>query len=514
MSTALHRPASPDTAHVVKKARVDVQGDKHARKREQKRVRYLQKAYEKQVAKHGEPPLAFDIRAMLGDTRVAEILRQRTEFDRVPPFNDEVDVSIERLSAHGDGLAVSPGGDRLLVVPFALPGERLRVVPYVAERLYFKARITQMIERNSDMRHDELVQCRYFGTCGGCQYQMIPYEEQLVLKQNVVRNAFRCYSGLPASDVPEVRPTMASPLQMHYRTKLTPHFDLPRTVKEAACSPGYVPDATQLPIGFDGATTGKVIDIEECPIGTPTINAAMPGARARVRESIGSYKNGATLLLRDSVMELRRDAPSEVVTDHRATVHEMVGDTKFASPAGAFFQNNRSIVPLVVEYIEQQDIFTRPHAEPQYLVDAYCGSGLFALTLAHRFERVAGVEISAPSIACAESNAGLNGVTNAQFLASNAENIFAQIQFPPQQTTVVIDPPRRGCDDAFIAQLVRLKPAHIVYVSCNVHTQARDIGSLIRSCPSYKLLSVRGFDFFPQTHHVEGICVLKNVDYV
>lgn len=196
------------------------------------------------------------------------------------------------------------------------------------------------------------------------------------------------------------------------------------------------------------------------------------------------------------------------MTDHKATVYEKVGHTKFASPAGAFFQNNRSIIPQVIEYIESQELFSSE--EPQYLVDTYCGSGLFALTLAPRFHEVAGVELSAASIDCAKKNAELNGISNAKFLAGSAENIFANISYPSKNTTVVIDPPRRGCDDEFIKQLVALRPAHIVYVSCNVHTQARDVGMIVRACPSYQIHSIRGFDFFPQTHHVEGICVLKN----
>lgn len=189
------------------------------------------------------------------------------------------------------------------------------------------------------------------------------------------------------------------------------------------------------------------------------------------------------------------------VTDHKATVYERVGDTLFSTPAGAFFQNNRSIIPLVIDYVKMQPCLQEQCA-PRYLVDTYCGSGLFALSLASLFDEVAGVEISASSIDCARQNAERNGITNAKFLAGNAENIFASISYPRKQTTVVIDPPRRGCDQAFLDQLVALRPKNIVYVSCNVHTQARDVGSLLRSCPSYRILSVRGFDFFPQTQYV------------
>lgn len=422
-SRAAHTAPSPEVSPASKKIRTDWRAP--IEKRDRKRIKHLQKAYEKLVDKHGVPPLFFDIKEMLGEQKVAEILEKNEEFNRVPPFGEEVVVTIERLSSHGDGLACTPQGDRLLVVPFALPGEVVRVYPYASERLYFKSRLVHIMQRNESLRHDDLVQCRYFGQCGGCQYQMIPYEQQLLIKQKVVENAFHHYSQLDPKLVPTVLPTMGSPQTMNYRTKLTPHFDLPTALRKGTGDPAI---AVSLPIGFDGATTGRVMDIEECPIGTPVLNEAMKAERAKVRDTIQSYKNGATILLRDSLPNLEDpNAPSIAVTDHKATVFERVGETRFSTPAGAFFQNNRSIIPLVMDYIKA---YIAKTPTPRYLVDTYCGSGLFALTLAPLFSQVAGVEISASSIACAEHNAQLNHVPNAQFLAGQAENIFAVCIIP------------------------------------------------------------------------------------
>lgn len=443
------------------------QQERAAAKRDRKRIHYLQKTYTKQVAKLGSPPILFDIIDMLGQASVDAIVARKEEFSRVAPLGEEVDVTIERLSAHGDGLARTPQGDRVLVVPFALPGERVRVVPYGVERLYFKARLVERLGGQSALRDDSAVQCKYFGQCGGCQYQMIPYEKQLELKRRVVENAFLHYAELDKALVPSVLPTVGSPMTMQYRTKLTPHFDLPGPLRRAKNKDEVDLTEVSVPIGFDGATSGRVMDIEECPIGTPVLNAALGPARANVRENLRSYKNGATLLLRDSLKNLDEQTieanESVVVTDHHATVYEMVGATKFSTPAGAFFQNNRSIIPLVIDYAKEQVEAQATHGQPRYLVDTYCGSGLFALTLAPLFKEVAGVEISASSIACAQHNAELNQITNATFLAGSAENIFAQIAYPSAQTTVVIDPPRRGCDQPFLDQLVALKPKDIVY---------------------------------------------------
>ncbi|PKI84250.1 Trm2p [Malassezia vespertilionis] len=490
MSTlTLHSPPSPSAAAIGKKTRAEeqhtngLQHEKEQRqvaKRHRKHIHHLKKAYAKQVSKNGNPPILFDILEMLGKEQVNGIVSRGEEFDKVAPFNEVVQVTIERLSAHGDGIARTAQGDRILAIPFTLPGEVVRVYPYGVERLYFKSRLVEIVSTESSMRRDDLVQCQYFGKCGGCQYQMVPYEQQLKLKQSVVRNAFAHYSGLDAKLMPPVLPTVASPATMQYRTKLTPHFNLPYSLRHRKKNEHVDAKTLDIPIGFDGATSGRVMDIEECPIGTPTINAALPAKQADVRERITDYKNGATLLLRDSLKDLEpetlQECKSVVVTDHKATVYELVGDIKFATPAGAFFQNNRSIIPLVVDYVKQQSFLQSNQTKPQYLVDTYCGSGLFALTLAGMFHQVAGVEISASSIECAKHNATLNQIENATFLAGNAENIFGSIAYPPSQTTVVIDPPRRGCDQAFIDQLVALKPRNIV---------------------------IRGFDFFPQTHHVE-----------
>lgn len=450
--------------------------DRQAAKRDRKRIHYLQKAYQKQVSKQGDPPILFDIIEMLGKERVDTILQRKEEFDRVKPFGEEVTVTIERLSSHGDGLARSPEGDRVLVVPFCLPGEVVRVVPYGAERLHFKSRLVERVGGHSPMRNDELVQCRYFGQCGGCQYQMIPYETQLELKKSVVEKAFAHFSKLDKSLVPDVLPTVGSPKVMQYRTKLTPHFDLPHALRRKSKTKNVDVGTLSVPIGFDNVNTGHVMDIEECPIGTPTINAQMPSEYAKVRANIQHYKNGATLLLRDSLADLQPETieaqKSVVVTDHHATVYETVGDIQFSTPAGAFFQNNRSIIPLVIEYVKEQ-VLAQDKGKPRYLVDTYCGSGLFALSLASLFHEVAGVEISASSIECAKQNAALNQITNAQFLAGSAENIFASISYPPEQTTVVIDPPRRGCDQPFLDQLVALRPRNIVYGTWVCLTQFR-----------------------------------------
>ena len=146
------------------------------------------------------------------------------------------------------------------------------------------------------------------------------------------------------------------------------------------------------------------------------------------------------------------------------------------------------------------------------------------MTCADGFESVIGVEISADSVQYATRNAEQNNIPNASFITGSADKIFDVIKTPPDQTALIIDPPRKvpvrhgvsletnvcqGCDNSFLEQLVKFNPRIIVYVSCNVHTQARDIKYLFRGEQAkYRILAIRGFDLFPQTHHIESIATL------
>ena len=121
-----------------------------------------------------------------------------------------------------------------------------------------------------------------------------------------------------------------------------------------------------------------------------------------------------------------------------------------------------------------------------------------------------GIDIAEGSIASAWENATRNGVSNATFMTADASALFKEVKYPPNETVIIIDPPRKGCDDVFLKQLLHYGPKRVIYVSCNVHTQARDIGVLAEGDQGarYEIESIQGFDFFPQTSHVEGVAVL------
>lgn len=196
----------------------------------------------------------------------------------------------------------------------------------------------------------------------------------------------------------------------------------------------------------------------------------------------------------------------------------------FEYTAGSFFQNNNSVLVPLTDYV--RDAIVSPsgsassQSPPTHLVDAYCGAGLFAIMLSPHFTTIAGIELSSDSIASATRNATLNHIpaTKCSFRAGDAAAIFAAVpDFPPNETALIIDPPRKGTDENFIEQLISFGARTVVYVSCNVHTQARDVGMILRKSEEhagqdgqrYRLESIRGFDLFPQTAHVESVAVLR-----
>ena len=235
-----------------------------------------------------------------------------------------------------------------------------------------------------------------------------------------------------------------------------------------------------------------MVDVTHCPIAMPGLNEAL--GRAREAARAGSYKNGATILL--------REAANGVLTRPDAIAIEQVGEVKFEFQAGDFFQNNPFILPEFVGYAIRE----ARASGARYLVDAYCGSGLFGISAAPSFEEVMGVEISESAVQKAAHNAKINGLKNCRFLAADATAIFGQVPYSGQDTVVIIDPPRAGCSVEFLQQLFAFSPRRVVYISCNPATQMRDLVQFTEA--GYRLGSVQPFDLFPQTKHLECVMTL------
>ncbi len=382
------------------------------------------------------------------------------------------------------------------MVPFTLPGEKVRVRVYRNHKNYSEADLVAVLTP-SPHRIDP--KCPLFGQCGGCQYQHLTYAEQLKWKRQQVEELLKFMAGVEFA----VNPVIGSPREFGYRSKITPHFHCGSPIAE-----GGLPKPQ--PIGFlKQGTRFDILDVPQCPIATPEINEKLTEVRAKTqaRLAAGEYKRDSTLLL--------RHAQEGVVTDYDAVIHEVIppqANPQSAIPnpkslrlhflARDFFQNNPFILPAFTGYVREQ----AAGSGAKFLVDAYCGSGLFALSCAPAFERVTGIELSATSVKFATENAAANNIANATFKAGDAAQIFAGLDFPPADTAVVIDPPRKGCDELFLNQLFAFGPRAVVYVSCDPATQMRDLKGFLTA--GYKLTAVQPFDLFPQTRHLECVIAL------
>lgn len=389
-------------------------------------------------------------------------------------YHQEIELRIDKLSNMGDG--VGRIDNWVVFVPYTLPGERVKARVYRNDKNCSMADLVEVLEP-SPKRVQPL--CPVFGYCGGCQYQHLSYEEQLAWKTEQVADLLRLQAGLEV----KVQAAIPSPQIYGYRSKITPHFHKPK-------------DAKMGNIGFlRVGSRSEVCDVRQCPIAMEEINAALPMLRRSVQEAAAQYKRGATLLMRVS--------EGSVITNNNAVCTQQVGTLTFHFLAGDFFQNNPYILPAFTGYVAEQ----ARAGGARYLVDAYCGSGLFALTLAPLFRKVLGVEVSETSADWARANARSNGIEHARFLAASAEAIFEQVDFPAEESAVVIDPPRKGCDMAFLSQLFAFGPARVVYVSCNPATQIRDLAEFDKA--GYSVTAVQPFDLFPQTKHLECVATLE-----
>lgn len=389
-------------------------------------------------------------------------------------YHQELDVRIESLTNEGAGVARVDGW--VVFVPFTLAGELVKCRVFRNHKNYSEADFVSVIEPSPNR---VTPQCPLFSQCGGCQYQHLSYEEQLLSKQRQVAELLKHMAKIEHP----VCPVIPSPVQYGYRSKITPHFQRPKEGGIGA-------------IGFLRARTrNAMVDVEQCPIAMPELNAQLAAVRERARANSAEFKNGATLLM--------RAADNGVLTRPDEIAVEDVDGVRFEFQAGDFFQNNPFILPKFVRHAIDEAKATGA----KHLVDAYCGSGLFAISAARDFESVIGVEISETAVKKAAHNAEINSLTNCRFIAADAQHVFKDVPHAGADTVVIIDPPRAGSSPEFLQQLFAFNPKGVVYISCNPATQMRDL--VLFTEAGFKLGTVQPFDLFPQTKHLECVMTLS-----
>lgn len=415
----------------------------------------------------------------------------------------------------------------LIKVPKTVVGDKVAVELLMHHNYYAESRLIEILNPKSKVskRKNRLIVCDSFDSCSGCHLQMLPYEQQLNFKRDVITKAYRFFAPDIKEEVENKDSfgvTNPSPLQYAYRTKLTPHYSLPNNNEQ------------DFAVGFNNIDpTKRIVDIDHCPIASITINNELPVIREKtinfaksLSEEERKRERNRTILLRDSVRIDNATGEYEYVclTSSKKVITEKVEDNVFQFSSSDFFQNNNSVLPQVLDYLRYH--INRNGFKFKYLIDTYCGSGFFGISLHKSIQengKVFGIELSKKSIEYANHNAKLNGILvpdKIQFIEGAADLLFKHDEFinskiVGEESIVIMDPSRKGSNENFIRQLLDFKPKMIIYISCNVFTQARDI-QMLKNLQShyncqYKVREVVGFDFFPQTKHVESITILDLV---
>jgi 23S rRNA (uracil1939-C5)-methyltransferase len=382
-----------------------------------------------------------------------------------------LDVRVERILPGGIGLAHAEG--QTLFVSLAAPGDLARVrVDSVRGRAAF-ASIVEVLEP-SGVRVEP--PCPYFGRCGGCDFQQLTYEAQLQAKAEIIRDCLRRMAHVEPPEEVVVEP---SPEVWRYRSRAR-----------------WQHDPLRRHLGYYERGTHRVCDVADCPVAAPPVAERLVSLRSLMSEGRLPQATEFEAVAGDEGVALD---PAVEPSDEREQVRRIGGET-YRFDAGCFFQINHALLgPLVAEGLRGV-----AQEEDETALDLYSGVGLFTLPLARRFGRVVAVEGNPASADYARRNLSDASLTNARvetsavggWLARHAEEL-GHADF------VLLDPPRAGAEPEAVRGITRLQPRHISYVSCDPATLARDLRLLLDA--GYHLRSLRAFDMFPQTHHVETV---------
>jgi 23S rRNA (uracil1939-C5)-methyltransferase len=462
-----------------------------------------------------------------------------------------------------DGDAVARGANRRAVrVRGVLPGERV-VIRLQEGRAETTAELVEVRRRSP---HRVTPACRHFGPCGGCSWQHVAYGEQLRTKERLLAGLLRASMGTSA---PTVAPMIAADDQAQ-AAAATPRAPTGTGADDTRLDPAapwgfrhkvhfvFAPAATGVAVGHYAAGSRRIVSVQECPVHAPAGNAAafalrdaltrarvpaaddrLDGVARHVVARVG-HRSGEVMLTLVATTNDKRlraagryllasgvrldsyhlnihDRPGPYLFGRatrtlqgRERMREDVAGVSFLVSPTAFFQTNLA----AAEHLVAQVLAQVPFALGLPVLDLYAGAGLFALPLARRGHRVLAVEENAEAVADGEASREFSRIdrSRCRFLAGRVETSLERLARPGEQDqdpfdSVIIDPPRQGCPEVVRQALFEsLRPARVVYVSCNPEALARDMAAADRL--GYRALSVQPVDMFPHTPHIEAVACL------
>ena len=370
-------------------------------------------------------------------------------------IGDKLTLTITDLAFGGEGVARLD--EFVIFVPFVAPGEEVEVELTEVKKRFARAKLLRILTPSRDRVQPP---CPYFADCGGCQYQHLAYSAQLKLKHKQLTDIFARLAGLGPDRVADLIPC-SQPYGYRNRIMIRSQWD---KFKQG------------LNIGFIRSDNRLVVDIEECKIAEPALNAQIKAVRQHP-----PAKGGLKVVLR-------------------------IQPEGWDVPPDSFFQNNFFLLPKMVEVVRAQF----KASGSRHLLDMYCGVGFFSIELADVAHSFTGVEYDRLAIKAARRNAALRHIANGEFISGAAEESLPLLlqRNDPAATSVVLDPPRKGCRPELLQLLRQSRPAQIIYVSCQPATMARDL-KLLCADNIFDVRQIVPLDMFPQTAHMECVADLR-----
>jgi len=456
--------------------------------------------------------------------------------------------NIEVLDAGAKGVSVAKAPDgKVIFIPNVVPGDVVDVQTMKKRKAYYEGKATQ-IHSFSEHRIDAI--CQHFGVCGGCKWQNMKYSQQLFYKNQEVYNNLKRIGKI---ELPEFEAILGSEKQFFYRNKMEFGFSDSRWMTNEEIQSGVEYDNKNA-LGFHiPRMWDKILDIEKCHLQEDPSNAIRNEVRAFANANNLPFFNPRnhegllrTLMIRTastgeimvliqffeddktnrelllnhlattfpeitSLLYVINSKPNDTIYDQdvklfkgREYILEEMEGLHFSINAKSFYQTNSDQAYEL--YKITRDFAGLTGNELVY--DLYTGTGTIAQFVAKKAKKVVGVEAVPEAILDAKANAERNKITNCEFFVGDMKNVFND-EFIAQHghpDVIITDPPRDGMHKDVVAQLLKIAPEKIVYVSCNSATQARDLALMDEQ---YKVTRVRPVDMFPQTHHVENVVLLE-----
>ena len=455
--------------------------------------------------------------------------------------NDIFDLEITDMGVDGEGIGHYDG--MTFFVKDALIGDVIRARATKLKKNYGYARVEEVLTPSTFRVEPE---CPHHRRCGGCQIQALSYEKQLEFKQEKVRGNLIRIGGFSAEEIDaKMLPVVGMEKPFRYRNK--------------AQFPVGMDKEGNLVAGFYAARTHSIIPVDDCLLGVEENAPILACVKDwMIANGVTAYDettgkgllrhvlirfgfttkeimvcliiNGRTLpaqadlISRLSVVEGMTSISININTKNtnvilgdvteciwgQAYITDYLGNVAYRISPQSFYQVN----PVQTEKLYSTALDYAGLTGEEYVWDLYCGIGTISLFLAQKAKKVYGVEIVPQAIEDAKNNAKLNGIENAEFFVGKAEEVLPEFYENLKEgdamltpDVIVVDPPRKGCDNACLDTMLKMQPNRIVYVSCDSATLARDLRILCDG--GYELEKVRAVDQFPHTGHIETVVKLN-----